>query len=126
MAGARQRRRLMSGLEDRFHFIAVNLFGYGRTPAWTNQRSQTLEDQAGLVEAALPRTTLGYGEWSPDYLANATAALDDWIIRLQTRTKRVLLSLQPRTKDVLIPKNKRKLNASGTNTERPQNVIALK
>jgi len=72
------------------------------------------------------RTTLGYGEWSPDYLANATAALDDWIIRLQTRTKRVLLSLQPRTKDVLIPKNKRKLNASGTNTERPKNVIALK
>ncbi|MGI9383405.1 MAG: alpha/beta fold hydrolase [Methyloligellaceae bacterium] len=54
VAGARQWRRLMSDLEDRFHLIAVNLFGYGRTPAWTNERTQTLDDQAGLVEAALP------------------------------------------------------------------------
>jgi pimeloyl-ACP methyl ester carboxylesterase len=54
VAGARQWRRLMSDLEDRFHLIAVSLFGYGRTAAWTSQESQTLEDQAGLVEAALP------------------------------------------------------------------------
>lgn len=54
VAGARQWRRLMSDLEDRFHLIAVNLFGYGRTPAWTGQSSQRLEDQAALVEAALP------------------------------------------------------------------------
>ncbi len=37
------------------------------------------------------RTTLGYGEWSPDYMANVTAALDAWIMRLQTGTKRDLL-----------------------------------
>lgn len=54
VAGARQWRRLMSDLEDRFRVIAVNLFGYGRTPAWTGQSSQTLEDQAGLVEASVP------------------------------------------------------------------------
>jgi pimeloyl-ACP methyl ester carboxylesterase len=54
VAGARQWRRLMSDMEDRFHLVAVNLFGYGHTPAWTSQQSQTLEDQAGLVEAALP------------------------------------------------------------------------
>ena len=53
VAGGRQWRRLMSDLEGRFHLIAVNLFGYGRTPAWTSQRSQTLEDQVGLVEAVL-------------------------------------------------------------------------
>ena len=56
VAGARQWRRLMRDLEDRFHVIAVNLFGYGQTPAWTDERSQTLCDQASLVEAAIPET----------------------------------------------------------------------
>ena len=54
VAGARQWRRLMGDLEDRYHVIAVNLFGYGRTPAWDSNRAQTLEDQAALIEAALP------------------------------------------------------------------------
>lgn len=54
VAGARQWRRLMSDLENRFHLIAVNLYGYGGTPAWTGPARQRLEDQAGLVEAALP------------------------------------------------------------------------
>lgn len=43
----------MSDLEDGFHLIAVNLIGYGRTPPWTGERSQTLEDQARLVDAAV-------------------------------------------------------------------------
>lgn len=54
VAAARQWRRLIGDLEDRFHLVAVNLFGYGATPAWQSDRSQTLDDQAGLVEAALP------------------------------------------------------------------------
>jgi pimeloyl-ACP methyl ester carboxylesterase len=54
VAGARQWRRLMGELEDRYHLIAVNLYGYGRTPAWTAERKQTLADQAALVQAALP------------------------------------------------------------------------
>jgi pimeloyl-ACP methyl ester carboxylesterase len=54
MAGARQWRRLMGELEDRFHLFAVNLFGYGHTPAWHGQRSQALDDQAGLIAAAVP------------------------------------------------------------------------
>jgi pimeloyl-ACP methyl ester carboxylesterase len=53
VAGARQWRRLMSELEDRYHLIAVNLFGYGRTPPWTAERKQTLADQAALIEAAV-------------------------------------------------------------------------
>ena len=54
-SGAHQWRRLMSDLEDRFRLIAVNLFGYRRTPAWMANESQTLADQAGLIEAALPK-----------------------------------------------------------------------
>ena len=54
VSGARQWRRLMSDLEGRFHAIAVNLLGYGRTPAWPAERRQTLDDQAALIEAVLP------------------------------------------------------------------------
>jgi pimeloyl-ACP methyl ester carboxylesterase len=54
VAGARQWRRLMDDLQDRFRVRAVNLFGYGKTPAWPGDQSQTLEDQARLIEAALP------------------------------------------------------------------------
>jgi pimeloyl-ACP methyl ester carboxylesterase len=54
VAGARQWRRLMDDLQDRFRVRAVNLFGYGKTPPWPGDRSQTLLDQARLIEAALP------------------------------------------------------------------------
>ena len=54
VSGARQWRRLMDDLKDRFHVRAVNLFGYGKTPPWPGARSQTLDDQARLVEAAVP------------------------------------------------------------------------
>ena len=32
---------------------AVNLFGYGRTPSWPDGATQSLDDQAALVEAVL-------------------------------------------------------------------------
>jgi pimeloyl-ACP methyl ester carboxylesterase len=54
VSGARQWTRLIDDLKDRFRVRAVNLFGYGRTPAWPAGRTQTLDDQARLVEAALP------------------------------------------------------------------------
>ena len=54
-SGARQWRRLMDDLKANFHVRAVNLFGYGKTPPWSIEASQTLEDQARLVETALPR-----------------------------------------------------------------------
>lgn len=53
-SGARQWRRLIDDLKTDFHVRAVNLFGYGRTPPWPMDRPQTLEDQARLVETALP------------------------------------------------------------------------
>ena len=54
VSGARQWRRLIEGLQDRFRVRAVNLFGYGKTPPWPAEKTQTLDDQARLVEAALP------------------------------------------------------------------------
>lgn len=54
VSGARQWRKLIEVLAGSFHVKAVNLFGYGRTPAWTGSRSQTLADQAALIEAVIP------------------------------------------------------------------------
>ena len=54
VSGARQWRRLMEDLKDQFRVRAVNLFGYGKTPPWPAEATQSLDDQARLVEAALP------------------------------------------------------------------------
>jgi pimeloyl-ACP methyl ester carboxylesterase len=54
VSGARQWRRLMDELKSDFHVRAVNLFGYGKTEPWRNETPQTLDDQARLVEAAIP------------------------------------------------------------------------
>jgi pimeloyl-ACP methyl ester carboxylesterase len=54
VSGARQWRRLMDDLKADFHVRAVNLFGYGLTPPWPAGAMQSLDDQARLVEAALP------------------------------------------------------------------------
>ena len=54
VAGARQWAGLMDELASKFHVIAINLFGYGKTSAWAAERTQTLEDQARLIEALLP------------------------------------------------------------------------
>jgi pimeloyl-ACP methyl ester carboxylesterase len=54
VSGARQWRRLMDDLKGQFRVRAVNLFGYGKTPPWPAETTQTLDDQARLVEAVLP------------------------------------------------------------------------
>jgi pimeloyl-ACP methyl ester carboxylesterase len=54
VSGARQWRRLMEELKSDFHFYAVNLFGYGETPAWPFGKPQSLDDQARLVESIIP------------------------------------------------------------------------
>jgi pimeloyl-ACP methyl ester carboxylesterase len=51
-SGNRQWQRLIAELQDRYRLIAVNLFGYGGTTPWPNDRKQTLADQAELVRAA--------------------------------------------------------------------------
>jgi pimeloyl-ACP methyl ester carboxylesterase len=54
VAGARQWRRLMEDMRGDFRVRAVNLYGYGNTPAWPADRVQSLDDQARLVAAAIP------------------------------------------------------------------------
>jgi pimeloyl-ACP methyl ester carboxylesterase len=54
VCGARQWRRLMDDLKGDFRVRAVNLYGYGKTPPWSADRPQSLDDQARLVETALP------------------------------------------------------------------------
>ncbi|CUH99833.1 alpha/beta fold hydrolase [Leisingera aquaemixtae] len=54
VAGARQWGNLMSALSDKFHLIAINLFGYGATDGWPKSETQTLEDQARLLQPFLP------------------------------------------------------------------------
>ena len=54
-SNARQWTRLIDDLKDRFRVRAVNLFGYGKTPARSGRHVQTLDDHARLVAAALPR-----------------------------------------------------------------------
>ncbi len=44
-----QWRLLVNSLRDRFHVLAINLFGYGQTSPWTGNSNQTLYDQAKLV-----------------------------------------------------------------------------
>ena len=49
--GNKQWRWLIDDLKDGYRVIALNLFGYGRTTPWPEERAQTLEDQAELVDA---------------------------------------------------------------------------
>ena len=57
VSGARQWRSLMDALAPDWHSIAVNLYGYGSTPPWPDDRAQTLTDQARLVASAIPDDT---------------------------------------------------------------------
>jgi pimeloyl-ACP methyl ester carboxylesterase len=54
VSGARQWRKLMDTLQDRFWMRAVNLYGYGATPPWPGDSLQSLDDQADLIDAAIP------------------------------------------------------------------------
>jgi len=54
LSNARQWGTLTEALERRFSVRALNLFGYGRTPAWPAPAVPTLDDYAELVLAAIP------------------------------------------------------------------------
>ncbi len=60
VAGARQWHRLMAYLKADFHVLAVNLYGYGGTAPWSSDASQSLDDQARLVETILPANAEGF------------------------------------------------------------------
>jgi pimeloyl-ACP methyl ester carboxylesterase len=56
LAGARQWSSLIANFEDRFRIRAVNLFGYGGTPAWSGAQRPRLDDYAALVASVVPAT----------------------------------------------------------------------
>lgn len=45
-----QWRALMDRLSDRFHVIAVDLYSYGKSPAWPEDREMYLDDEISLLE----------------------------------------------------------------------------
>ena len=45
-----QWRPLMDRLSDRFRVIAVDLYGYGKSPAWPEDREMYLDDEISLLE----------------------------------------------------------------------------
>lgn len=49
VSGNRQWKRLVQDLLPHYRVIALNLFGYGETPAWNEPSRQTMADQADLV-----------------------------------------------------------------------------
>ena len=52
-SSGRQWRPLAEALADRFHVVAPDLYGYGRTGAWPAETPLTLSDEAALVRAAI-------------------------------------------------------------------------
>jgi len=65
VSGRRQWRSLTALLEDRFRVVALDLIGYGETPAWAEGRPQQLSDQSALVhevvdEVGAPLALVGH------------------------------------------------------------------
>jgi pimeloyl-ACP methyl ester carboxylesterase len=48
-----QWRPLMDRLANRFRVLAVDLYGYGQSPAWPDDRDLTLSDEIRLIEPVL-------------------------------------------------------------------------
>ena len=49
-----QYQALMQRLAPRFHVVAADLYGHGRSPSWFGERRFTLADEAAPLEALLP------------------------------------------------------------------------
>jgi len=49
-AGNKQWRKLIDTLSPKFRVVAPNLYGYGNTTAWSVTKTQTLADQAALID----------------------------------------------------------------------------
>ena len=52
-SSSKQWTRLAESLADRFTVMAVDLLGYGQSPAWTEERMLTLNDEVNLIQPAL-------------------------------------------------------------------------
>ena len=50
-SSAGQWKPLMNNYSEKFHFIAINLIGYGKTSIWSGDKIQSLHDQVALIDA---------------------------------------------------------------------------
>ena len=50
-SSAGQWKPLMDNYSEKFHFIAINLIGYGKTSTWSGDKIQSLQDQVALIDA---------------------------------------------------------------------------
>ena len=50
-SSAGQWKPLMDNYSEKFHFIAINLIGYGKTSIWSGDKIQSLHDQVALIDA---------------------------------------------------------------------------
>jgi pimeloyl-ACP methyl ester carboxylesterase len=48
-----QWRALMSALSDTYHVVAMDLYGYGKSPDWTESRDVCLADEISLIEPVI-------------------------------------------------------------------------
>jgi integrase len=87
-----------SGLEravDRAGIAKISTYSFRHKVTTVLRQARVPEDeiarQLGHRRSDL-RTTAGYGEWDPGYLANAAAAIDAWFARVQKLTTRPLFS----------------------------------
>lgn len=87
VSGNRQWKRLIEELRGRYRVIAPNLYGYGKTTAWTDgDRLQTLDDAAQPVMAVVekidaPIRLVGHS-WGGAIALKTAALLKDRVSRL--------------------------------------------
>lgn len=55
VSGNRQWRKLIDLLSDRYRVVAPNLIGYGSTDKWSDNKPQSLRDQAKLIRQFIPK-----------------------------------------------------------------------
>jgi pimeloyl-ACP methyl ester carboxylesterase len=89
MAGARQWSPLMRDLESHSLVRAVNLFGYGGTPAWHDVKPPSLDDYAELVAMTVPDSAGAISLVGHSF--GAAVAMQAAAHQLKGRVKRLVL-----------------------------------
>lgn len=89
MAGARQWSALMEELEHHALVRAVNLFGYGATPAWSGVNPPSLDDFAELVALAVPESASNISVVG--HSLGGAVAMQAAVGRLRGRVKNLVL-----------------------------------
>ena len=80
---------------DSVNLPLISTYSFRHKVTTVLRQSRASEDQVSQMlghRRVNLRTTGGYGEWSPDYLADAAGAIDAWFLRVQKHCARDLFS----------------------------------